>query len=162
MGEKAQRIRTRLVQLACLLAIPFLALQLIPRAPAQRSAGSQSTLGSEIENAPGASPIGSCQGGFLYDQYNNSATEPPVGIGLQKFEPAMAAFDDQAADDFVLTTGFGGIYMNGVRVMGEYSADGGPASSFNVCFYQNGAGNLPGVQLAQFMNLPYTGTRLTS
>ena len=43
-------------------------------------------------------------GGVLWNQYNNPATEPPVGIGSQKFEPAMAAFDDQAADDFVLPT----------------------------------------------------------
>jgi hypothetical protein len=41
-------------------------------------------------------------GGPLYDQYNNPATEPPLGIGSQKFEPAMAAFNDQAADDFVV------------------------------------------------------------
>ena len=41
-------------------------------------------------------------GGPVWDQYNNPATQPPLGIGSQKFEPAMAAFDDQAADDFVL------------------------------------------------------------
>src|SRR5215475_14737995 len=35
-------------------------------------------------------------------QYDNAATEPPLGIGSQQFEPAMAAFDDQAADDFVV------------------------------------------------------------
>jgi hypothetical protein len=42
--------------------------------------------------------------------------------------------------------------------MGEYSAGGGPASSFSIYFYQNGAGNLPGTQIAEFENLPYTGT----
>jgi hypothetical protein len=130
-----------LVQVGCLFVVAFLALQVTPRAPAQRTLAAAS-----------------CDGVFLYDQYNSPATEPPVGIGSQKFELAMAAFDDQAADDFVLTTGFGAIYMTGVRVMGDYSAGGGPASSFNVYFYQNGAGNLPGAQFAAFMNLPYTGT----
>jgi hypothetical protein len=99
-------------------------------------------------------------GGALYSQYDNPATKPPLGIGSQKFEPAMAAFDDQAADDFVITAPpppmF--LYITGVRVMGEYSEGGGPASSFNVYLYTNGAGNLPGTQFAAFLNRPYTGT----
>ena len=163
MNGKARSIRRRSVQLGCSLAILFLALQLVPRTPAQPSAANESTVGSalqrptDIESA-GASPIASCQGGFLYNQYDNPATEPPVAIGSQKFEPGMAAFDDQAADDFILTSGVGAIYIMGVRVMGDYSAGGGPASSFNISFYQNGPGNLPGAPIAAFMNLPYTGT----
>jgi hypothetical protein len=99
-------------------------------------------------------------GGPFWDQYNNPATEPPFGIGSQKFEPAMAAFDDQAADDFVVTVPPPPIflYITGVRVMGEYSAGGGPASSFNVYFYTNRAGHLPGTGVAAFLNRPYTGT----
>jgi hypothetical protein len=88
----------------------------------------------------------------------NPATEPPVAIGSQQFEAAMAAFDNQAADDFVIGSGWGAPYVTGVRVMGEYSAGGGPASSFNIYFYQNGAGNLPGTLIAAFMNLPYVET----
>ena len=42
--------------------------------------------------------------------------------------------------------------------MGEYSMGGGPASSFNVYFYTNGAGNLPGTLIASFPNRSYTGT----
>jgi hypothetical protein len=42
--------------------------------------------------------------------------------------------------------------------MGEHSAGGGPASAFNIYFYQNGAGNLPGTLIAAFMNLPYVET----
>ncbi len=42
--------------------------------------------------------------------------------------------------------------------MGEYSQGGGPASSFNVYLYTNGAGNLPGSLIASFLNRPYTGT----
>jgi hypothetical protein len=40
--------------------------------------------------------------GYLYYQYDNAATEPPLGIGSQRFEPTMSALSDQAADDFVL------------------------------------------------------------
>jgi hypothetical protein len=42
-------------------------------------------------------------GGFLWDQSDNAATEPPIDIGSQDFEAAFDALDDQAADDFVLT-----------------------------------------------------------
>jgi hypothetical protein len=42
-------------------------------------------------------------GGVLWNQYDNPTTEPPINIGSQSFEPAMAAFDDQAADDFLIT-----------------------------------------------------------
>jgi len=96
-------------------------------------------------------------GFILWDQYNNPATEPPVNIGSQEFEPAMAAFNDQAADDFVLPFSLNNC-ITGVRVMGEYFKGGGPASSFNVYIYRNGAGNLPGGLLYAFLNRPYTGT----
>jgi hypothetical protein len=46
----------------------------------------------------------------------------------------MAAFNDQAADDFVLFELFDYV-IHTVNLMGEYSAGGGPASSFNVFFY---------------------------
>ena len=99
-------------------------------------------------------------GGIVWNQYDNPATEPPVGIGSQDFEPVFNTLDDQAADDFVLTVPppplF--LYITGVRVMGEYSKGGGPASSFNVYFYTNGADNLPGTLIASFPNRSYTGT----
>jgi hypothetical protein len=98
-------------------------------------------------------------GGILWDQYDNAATEPPINIGSQDFEPAFDALDDQAADDFVLPNPppQWTINLTGVRVMGEYSDGGGPASSFNVYFYSDG-GNQPGPLLAAFQNLAYTGT----
>ena len=99
-------------------------------------------------------------GGVLWDQYDNAATEPPINIGSQDFEPAFDTLDDQGADDFVLTNPPPGIniFITGVRVMGEYSDGGGPASSFNVYLYSNAAGNLPGTLIAAFLNLAYTGT----
>ena len=93
----------------------FLALLGIPRTAAQR-------------NGAGALPISYCQGGGFWDQYNNPATEPPVGIGSQQFESAMTPFDNQTADDFVIGGGYGAPWITGVRVMGEYSAGGGPAA----------------------------------
>jgi hypothetical protein len=91
----------------------FVAIQLTQRAPAQQSAGNRTTVASapqipavstDTNSAARALPVGNCYGAPLWDQYNSAATEPPVGIGSQKFELAMAAFDDQAADDFVLTS----------------------------------------------------------
>jgi len=167
MSKKPQSIQTGLVQLGWLAVILFLALQVIPRAPAQRNARNQSTavgatqfpvVSREANSLAGTLPIENCDGGPLWDQYNNAATEPPLSIGSQKFEPAMAPFDDQAADDFVIGNGWGAPYVMGVRVMGEYSTGGGPASSFNIYFYENGAGNLPGTLIAAFMDLPYVGT----
>lgn len=93
-SNKAQSIQTRLIQLGCLLVMLFLTLLGIPRTSAQRKGA-------------GALPISYCQGGGFWDQYNNPATEPPVGIGSQQFEPAMATFDDQAAGDFVIGGGWG-------------------------------------------------------
>ena len=92
-------------------------------------------------------------------QYDNAATEPPLGIGSQQFEPAMAAFDDQAADDFVVDLlPLHVFYITQVRVMGEYSQGGGPASSFNVYFYRDAPGHLPGELIFALLNQPYTGT----
>ena len=143
MTDKAQSVRSRLVQLERLLLMLLLAVPLIPRAAAQR-------------NSAGGLPGASCEECCLWNQYDNAATEPPISIGSQKFEPAMAALDDQAADDFVFV-GNTAHCITGVQVMGDYSVTGGPASSFNIYFYQNGAGNLPTYQIAAFENLPYTG-----
>jgi cell division septation protein DedD len=155
---------------SALYLLLLLAVFVIPFALAQRSNERQSTiegttqLPSTSSDSNGETSTLPMQefptGGAIWNQYNNAATEPPLGIGSQKFEPAMAAFDDQAADDFVVSVPppplF--LYVSGVRVMGEYSAGGGPAAAFNVYFYTNEAGHLPGTQIAAFLNRPYTGT----
>ena len=88
----------------------------IPRAPAQRNPRNQGAVGGAIQlpvasidmnGDAGALPTLYCQGGGFWDQYNNPATEPPLGIESQKFESAMSAFDNQAADDFVIGGGWG-------------------------------------------------------
>ena len=171
MERETLAIRAHLIRGALYLLL-LLAVCVIPFALAQRNSpqvSEQSTSGntaqlaissSDSDRDASASPTAEFPTG-LYDQYNNPATEPPLGIGSQQFEPAMAAFNDQAADDFVLGDPpppplFR--YITGVAVMGEYSAGGGPASSFNVYFYANGAGNLPGAQIAAFLNRFYSGT----
>ena len=53
----------------------------------------------------GTLPIENCDRSPLWDPYNNAPTEPSVSIGSQKFESTMGAFDDQAADDFVIGNG---------------------------------------------------------
>ena len=160
-------IKAHLIRGAIYLLL-FLAVSLIPFAFGQRSTGERSATAKIAQLSATSSDSGSGalampefpMGGGLWNQYDNPATEPPLGIGSQKFEPAMAAFDDQAADDFVLPplppNNF--FYVTGVRVMGEYSEGGGPASSFNVYIYGNAPGHLPGGLIAAILNRPYTGT----
>ena len=93
----------------------LLAVCVTPFVLGQRTTGEQSTTANiaQFPATSNASGSGAARGtlpilefpmgGALWDQYNNPATEPPLGIGSQKFEPAMAAFDDQAADDFVVS-----------------------------------------------------------
>ena len=93
MNKKAQTIGTHVLQLGCLLATLFLALQVIPRARAQRNAAKERAGAnarqwrtSSNHNAPKDAlansnlPLGSP----LYDQYNNPATQPPISIGSQE------------------------------------------------------------------------------
>jgi hypothetical protein len=54
----------------------------------------------------------------LWDQYNNSATDPPADINSQDFERTLGASDDQAADDFVFIYPFNNC-ITGVRVLGD-------------------------------------------
>jgi hypothetical protein len=77
---------------------------------------------------------------ILYDQYNNPG---PNASSSQDFEAAFDPFDDELADDFIVPGGQSwsvesvdadGVYFNGL----------GPALSFNVRFYTNAGGNLPG------------------
>ena len=123
MSTKAQKVNTRLVLLGCLLVTLFLSIPATPRIAAQRNVA---------ENLPD----GGC--------FGSAATEPPLGIGSQQFAPAPSGVDSQAADDFIITQGLGATYIIGVRVRGEHSAGGGPALRFNIYFYSNGTGNLPG------------------
>jgi hypothetical protein len=103
---------------------------------------------------PTATPISCGTQVVLYDQLNNASTTNATGS--QNFEPANDAFDDQAADDFVVPGGQ--IWtVNQVTAKGLYFNGAGPADSFNVTFYADAA-TLPGAAVAggNFTNLAYT------
>jgi hypothetical protein len=74
----------------------------------------------------------------LYSQYDNPDT---IAINSQNFESAYDAYDDFAADDFVVPAGVKWSIM-GIRVEGTYYNSPGPADSFNVSLHQ-GIGGLP-------------------
>ena len=159
-------INAHLVRGAVYLLL-LLAACVIPFAVGQRTTGEQSTTAemaqlpaTSSDSGAGALAMPEFPMAGVWNQYDNPATEPPLGIGSQQFEPALNTLDDQVADDFVLTAPPPPMYLyiTGVRVMGEYSTGGGPASSFNVYLYANGAGNLPGTLIVSFLNRPYTGT----
>jgi hypothetical protein len=95
-------------------------------------------------------------GSVLYDQYDNFATEEPPNIPSQDAETALDFFDSQAADDFIVPTGQTW-QVTEVDVLGEYDSNG-PAASFHVFFYENGAGDLPGILVASRLENPYTGS----
>ena len=95
-------------------------------------------------------------GSILYDQYDNFATKEPVNIPSQDAETALDFFDSQAADDFIVPAGQTW-QVTEVDVLGEYDITG-PAASFHVFFYENGAGDLPGILVASRLENPYTGS----
>jgi subtilisin-like proprotein convertase family protein len=74
----------------------------------------------------------------LYDQTDNPSTN---AFNSQNFEAAYDEYDDQAADDFVVTGA--GWSVTTVTTPGVYFNGTGPAPSLNITFYEN-AGTLPG------------------
>jgi hypothetical protein len=91
----------------------------------------------------------------LHDQYDNATIEEPVDIISQDAETAFDFFDSQAADDFIVPAGQTW-EISEVDVLGRYDGPG-PAGSFHVFFYDNGAGNLPGTLIESRPANPYTG-----
>src|SRR5437762_12951840 len=102
MGRENLAIKVRLIR-GTFYVLLLLAACVIPFALAQRTTEKQSTVGSTMQLPITSSdsdrdasalptaefPMGCC----IWNQYDNPATEPPLGIGSQKFEPVMAAFD---------------------------------------------------------------------
>jgi hypothetical protein len=95
-------------------------------------------------------------GNVLYDQYDNFSTEKTPNIPSQDAETALDFFDSQAADDFIVPAGQTW-QVTEVDVRAEYDS-AGPAASFHVFFYENGAGNLPGILVASRLENLYTGS----
>lgn len=112
--------------------------------------------------APGPSPVARGSGGtapvapaapdvILYDQYDNDGMRGVVSLNPAS-NPSQTAF---TADDFVVPAGQSWS-ISSVDV--RETQPGSVAASFNVFFYTNGAGDLPGTQVASRTNLAYTGT----
>lgn len=81
----------------------------------------------------------------LYDQ---SDIADGNGIGSQNFEEEFDAYDDEAADDFIVPPGQTW-KINQLYVVGTYFDAMGPSDSQNVAFYKDRHG-LPGKQIARF------------
>ena len=87
----------------------------------------------------------------LYDQYDDAGQ---YATSSQHFESGFASFDDQLADDFTVPAGQAWS-ISTIDVQGQYFDGGGPATSFNVVFYSNGA-NLPGAAVASRSSVAYS------
>ena len=91
-------------------------------------------------DADAGGPAGPASNVTLYDQYDNAGA---FSTNSQNYEAAFNQYDDELADDFIVPAGLGW-NIDTVEVGGEYFNGPGPATSVNVNFYSNGAGNLPG------------------
>jgi hypothetical protein len=86
----------------------------------------------------------------LYDQTDNAGT---ASITSQDFETASDAYDNQAADDFVIPVVDGAWTIEEVYVAGSYFNGTGPSTQANVYFYQD-AGGLPGTEVYSALGTP--------
>jgi hypothetical protein len=73
------------------------------------------------------------------------------GRASQDFEASFDAYDNQAADDFVVSGGPWDI--NFIRFYGFWSV-AGPADGFNIYFYADNAGT-PGTLINSYLTVPY-------
>jgi len=91
-------------------------------------------------------------GGFTAVLYDQTDFDTTYGITSQNFEVIYDAYDNQAADDFVIPAEDESWIIESVDVSGFYSEDGGPATSVNVWFYVD-AGGLPGAEMFGALNV---------
>jgi hypothetical protein len=115
-------------------------------APSPTSKGSLGTAGGMARPKAAAPRI------TLYDQYDNSGQ---FSSNSQNYEALFNQYDDELADDFVVPSGLDW-NIDTVEVGGEYFNGPGPATSVNVNFYSNVAGNLPGTLLQSRPNMAFT------
>jgi hypothetical protein len=107
--------------------------------PADPAGAVASAAHPPLKSAPGAPlvriilPNPAAPSYVLYDQINNASA---YGSSSQQFEPASAAYNDQAADDFTVPSGQNW-QITEVDVQGYYFSGNGPAASFNVYFYSS-------------------------
>ena len=87
----------------------------------------------------------------LYDQYDNAGT---IATSSQNYEASLNAYDDELADDFVVTDNMGWM-VNQVEVDGQYFNGPGPATTVNIRFYTD-SGGFPGSTVAERLNVAFT------
>jgi hypothetical protein len=73
------------------------------------------------------------------------------GSSSQDFETAYDAYDNEAADDFIVTGGPWNI--NFITCYGSYSSGSGPLEYVNIIFYNDNSG-VPGTEVQSFANIP--------
>jgi Zn-dependent metalloprotease/subtilisin-like proprotein convertase family protein len=86
---------------------------------------------------------------FEYDQTDNDSG---AAVSSQNFETVYDAFDDQAADDFVVPPSDGAWRIQRIVIGGIYFNGPGPLDSVNVWFYVD-AGGLPGAAVFSQLGL---------
>lgn len=104
------------------------------------TATSTATATSTNTATPSCTPGGTV---VLYDQTDSAGT---ISTSSQDFETENDAFDNRAADDFVVPAGQTWTVQR-VLTNGEIFSGGGPVDSFNVTFYTDAA-TLPGAAVA--------------
>ncbi|MDQ6694943.1 MAG: hypothetical protein M3014_11090, partial [Chloroflexota bacterium] len=115
--------------------------QLQPQLQGQGGGGTSAPL------APPAAP-----NLILYDQYNNAGANATVS---QQFEPANVTFNAQGGDDFAVPAGQNWSVTE-VDAQGQYFNGPGPATSFNIYFYNN-SGTLPAAPVYTATAQTFTG-----
>jgi hypothetical protein len=136
-GEDAMKT---IVPLLAVLLAPFAALAAAP--PPHPAPAGVSLMKHPHRPAHFAAPK------VLYDQ---SDFPDGIGIGSQNFEEEFDAYDDEAADDFIVPPGK--VWkINQVYVAGTYFGASGPSDSQNIAFYKDRHG-LPGKEIARFSGL---------
>lgn len=87
-----------LLLLLAVCVIPFARGQRdIPRLSKRSTSANMAQLpitSSDGDRDASALPIPEFPTGEVWNQYDNPATEPPIGIGSQQFEPALNTLDD--------------------------------------------------------------------
>jgi len=89
---------------------------------------------------------------ILYDQTDSPGVN---SISSQQYDPANAALNNQAADDFVIPVSDGAWAIQTIFVPGTYLSGQGQIPYVNVYFYADGGG-LPGEELYFFDNIKPT------
>jgi len=83
--------------------------------------------------------------------FDNNSNDSGIGISSQNFEPGFDAYDDAAADDFVVPVNTKW-HVKQVIVTGVYYNGSGPAVSENVRFYTNHS-KLPNTLKKEYLDI---------